>query len=357
MNPSDHELSYTFGDTLPDHGGALEVAPGILWLRMGLPFALNHINLWLLRDTMEINGKPTQGWTVVDCGIDNAATREGWESVIAHHMQGLPVLRVVVTHMHPDHIGLAHWLCERFDAPLWISATDYQSARVGLYDPQGFGSAASGDFYASHGLRDPEFHQHLQTRRSYYPTLVPRLPASYVRMMDGDTLTIDGAEWHCIAGYGHAPEHIALYCPGKKLLISGDMVLPRISTNVSVFSMEPESNPLRLFLDSLERYLPLAEDTLTLPSHGKPFVGLHTRIEQLKAHHDDRLNALRVRCKEDIDGVSATDALPILFSRTLDAHQLTFAVGEAVAHLHLLWRQGEVARRLGADGIYRFMST
>lgn len=357
MNPPDHELIYPFEDTLPEHGDAMEVAPGVMWLRMGLPFALNHINLWLLRDEMDVNGTLTHGWTVVDCGIDNASTREGWESVVNNHLQGLPVLRVVVTHMHPDHIGLAHWLCERFNALLWISATDYQSARVGLYDPQGFGSAASGDFYASHGLRDPEFHQHLQTRRSYYPTLVPRLPSSYVRMMDGDSLLIQGKQWHCISGYGHAPEHIALHCPEKKLLISGDMVLPRISTNVSVFSMEPESNPLRLFLDSLKRYLPLHKDTLTLPSHGKPFQGLHTRVEQLMAHHDDRLNALRASCKDSTNGICATEALPILFSRSLDAHQLTFAVGEAVAHLHLLWRQGEVRRRFGEDGIYRFIAS
>ena len=171
-------------------------------------------------------------------------------------------------------------------------------------------------------------------------------------MMDGDTVRIGGRDWRCISGYGHAPEHIALYCDELQLLIGGDMMLPRISTNVSVYDVEPESNPLQLFLASVDKFRALPEDTLTLPSHGKPFRGLHRRIEQLHDHHRDRLAEVMDACA--VSPQTAADVLPMMFKRPLDLHQTTFAMGEAVAHLHLLWFEGKLRRRLGEDGVYRF---
>jgi glyoxylase-like metal-dependent hydrolase (beta-lactamase superfamily II) len=155
-----------------------------------------------------------------------------------------------------------------------------------------------------------------------------------------------------VTGYGHSPEHCALHCDETGLLISGDMVLPRISTNVSVFDIEPEGNPLALYLDSLKRYETMAADTLVLPSHGKPFRGVHTRIGQLRDHHDARLAEVRAACAEKPQ--SAADIVPLMFKRQLDMHQLTFAMGEALAHLHLLWLAGELKRTHDADGAIRF---
>lgn len=353
MNPLEHQIHYPLGDALPPQGGTMEVAPGVKWIRMGLPFALDHINLWLLRDRQpDADGTMVSGWTVVDCCIDSATTRAQWEQVFASSLEGLPILRVIVTHMHPDHIGLAHWLCDRWKVRLWISATDYNVARTAVYDRNGFGGEASADFYALHGMQDVEFLQHVRGRVSYFPTLVPALPPTFRRLMEGDVIEIGGRDWQCISGYGHAPEHIALYCAELSSLISGDMVLPRISTNVSVHAAEPESDPLRLFLASLLRYLALPADTLVLPSHGKPFQGLHERIQQLQNHHRDRLAEILEAAKSG--PLSAADVLSIMFKRKLDAHQMTFAMGEALAHLHLLWFDSQLHRVLDAAGVHRF---
>ena len=353
MNPLEHQIHYPLGDALPVEGATLEVAPGVHWIRMGLPFALDHINLWLLRDRQpDAGGVQVDGWTVVDCCIDSAASRAQWEQIFANCMEGLPILRVIVTHMHPDHIGLAHWLCERWDVRLWISATDYNVARVAIYDPQGFGGEAGADFYALHGAQEPSFLDHVRGRASYFPTLVPALPPRFRRIMDGDTLHIGGRAWRCISGYGHAPEHMALFCAELTTLISGDMVLPRISTNVSVHASEPEANPLQLFLTSLLRYLDLPKDTLVLPSHGKPFTGLGTRVAQLQDHHRERLTEILQAAHSR--ALSAVDTLPILFQRQLDTHQMTFAMGEALAHLHHLWMDGKLERFLDQAGVQRF---
>ena len=341
-------LRYPLADQLPLAGRAIALAPGVKWLRMALPFALNHINLWLLRDRFD--GR--DGWTVVDTCIDHPDARAAWEQVFAEELDGLPILRIIVTHMHPDHIGLAHWLCERWNAPLWISGTDYQTARYACQVVNSFGGDRLADYFASHGMRDEADLTQVRKRKSYYSGLVPAVPPSYARLMDGGTVTIGGHTWRCIAGYGHAPEHMALYCEALNILISGDMVLPRISTNVSVYEVEPEADSLTLFLNSIDRFKALPADALVLPSHGKPFVGLHTRIQQLHEHHRDRLDEVMQAARER--PVSAYDMLPVLFKRPLDLHQTTFALGEAVAHLHRLWLAGQLARTRDARGIWRF---
>ena len=356
MHLLEQQLHYPLGEALPAPGATLNVAagegsgltPAVRWIRMELPFALNHINLWLLRD--EIDGRP--GWTVVDCCIARDESRAQWEQVFATQLDGLPILRVIVTHMHPDHIGLAHWLCARWNAPLWISATDYHSARLASQSTLGFGGEGAARFFALHGLTDPASVEKIRGRTSYYPSLVPDVPRNFHRLMDGQTVRIGGRDWRCISGYGHAPEHMALYCDALHVLISGDMVLPRISTNVSVYEMEPESDALKLFLDSIEKFRSLPADTLTLPSHGKPFTGLHTRIDQLQDHHRDRLAEVLEACTARPG--SAADMLPVLFKRTLDLHQTTFAMGESIAHLHKLWFEGRLQRTLHADGVIRF---
>lgn len=349
MNPQEHELDYPFGDPLPEPGRALDVAPGVRWLRMQLPFALDHINLWLLRDRDE-SGR--EGWTVVDCGIANDATRAAWEKIFADELGGLPVLRVIVTHMHPDHIGLAHWLTQRWGCRLWISATDWNAARMASQSTNGVGGESAAAFMASQGLRDPAAVEKVKARGTYYAAMVPHVPEQFRRLMDGDVLRIGDDDWHCIVGHGHAPEHISLHAPARGVLISGDMLLPRISTNVSVIEIEPEANPLPLYLRSIAQLRSLPPDTLVLPSHGKPFRGLHRRIEQLEQHHDARLADVMNACAREAQ--TAASLLPVLFTRALDLHQTTFALGEAIAHLHALWFAGRLVRRLDPDGVYRF---
>lgn len=356
MNSLERLLYYPLGDALPARGESVNVhagsgdAPAVKWVRMGLPFALDHINLWLLRD--EIDGR--SGWTVVDCCIARDEAKAQWEQIFATQLEGLPILRVLVTHMHPDHIGLAHWLCERWNAPLWISATDYYAARVGSQSTTGFGGPRAAEFFGSHGLNDPQWIEQIRGRASYYPSMVPAVPRGFHRLRGGAVVRIGGRDWRCISGYGHAPEHIALYCESLQTLISGDMLLPKISTNVSVHDTEPESNPLQAFLDSIEKFRPLPPDTLVLPSHGTPFVGVHERIRQLHEHHRDRLAEVMQACAHGPK--TAADLLPVLFKRKLDLHQTTFAMGESIAHLHALWFAGKLRRELGADGVYRFMA-
>jgi glyoxylase-like metal-dependent hydrolase (beta-lactamase superfamily II) len=349
MNPDERQLQYAFGDALPATGATLEVVPGVRWLRMPLPFALDHINLWLLRDRDEAGH---EGWAIVDCGIANDPTRAAWERVFATELQGLPVLRVIVTHMHPDHIGLAHWLTERWGVRLWVSATDFNAARLASQSTTGFGGESAAAFMASHGLADPDSLEKVRKRSNYYASMVPQVPARFRRLMGGDTLRIGAHGWTCHAGYGHAPEHISLHCAALGVLISGDMVLPRISTNVSVIDLEPEANPLPLYLASIGRMLALPAETLVLPSHGKPFRGLHTRVGQLVAHHDERFADLMAACA--LVPQTAASLLQVLFRRPLDLHQTTFAMGESIAHLNALWLRGELKREAGADGVLRF---
>jgi glyoxylase-like metal-dependent hydrolase (beta-lactamase superfamily II) len=362
MNALEAALHYPFDkasdETLPKAASTIEVAPGVRWIRMALPFALNHINLWLLRDEME----GQQGWTVVDCCIDRAESREQWNQIFESELEGLPILRVIVTHMHPDHIGLAHWLCERWSTPdhtcrLWISATDFNAARMACHpSPKmaaGHGGEVAANFVQSHGMSNLDHLRQIRERTGYYAQMVPKVPGSYVRLMDGMSVQIGGKTWHCIAGYGHAPEHIALHCPHLNVLISGDMILPRISTNVSVYDLEPEGNSLFLFLESIAKMKALPETTLILPSHGKPFTGLHERIRQLEQHHAERLSEVMTACAEKPQ--TAHDIVAIMFKRALDLHQLTFAQGEALAHLHMLWHQGNLVRKL-IHGVYRFQA-
>jgi glyoxylase-like metal-dependent hydrolase (beta-lactamase superfamily II) len=337
MNPLESQLAYPFGDTIPAPGTMHDIAPGLRWLRMPLPFALDHINLWLLDD--ESAGK--QGYALVDCGASTDATRAAWEELIAGAMDNKPLHRVFATHCHPDHVGLSGWLCERFQAPFWTSAAEFGFARMMAAALPGVDGPSAIPHFQRHGLVDPGMLEQMQGRRNYYPSLVPAVPAAYTRLQDGQRVTIGGREWRVITGFGHSPEHVSLYAEEGRLLISGDMVLPRISTNVSVFAVEPEGNPLAQYLASLDKFADLPEDTLVLPSHGKPFRGLHVRIAQLRAHHNARLEEVRAACSVPR---SAVDIVPLMFRRQLDAHQLSFAVGEALAHLHMLWYAGILKR-------------
>ncbi len=330
------------GDAAPQPGVALEVSPGVHWLRMPMPLALDHINLWLLADG--------DGWTAIDSGLPTDATRAAWEQVFAGTLQGRPLRRVLCTHMHPDHVGLAHWLCARSGAELWMTQGEYLSARLmsaGL-EPTDPDSALA--HYRAHGAPDGELDK-LAGRGNFYRRMVAQVPLRYRRIVAGEAIRIGDSDWTVIEGAGHSPEHAALWCAQHGLLISGDMLLPKISTNVSVFPIEPGADALGRYLRALCRFEPLPAETRVLPSHGLPFIGVHGRVRQLREHHAERLEAVMQACRAQPR--SAYELLPVLFHRVLDAHQLGFALGEAIAHAHRLYAAGLLARDDDA-GVHRW---
>jgi len=335
-------LDYPFAEP-PAGGETREVAPGVHWLRMPLPFVLNHINLWLLEDAA--------GWVIVDCGVATDETRALWDQVLAERAVGRNVSKVLVTHCHPDHAGNAAWLTDRLDAPLWMSQAEYLTAHAWRDDAAGYTHAGWIAFARANGLAD-EYIASLEVRGSRYKRMVPDFPRSYHRIMDGDEIAIGGRVWRVVMGYGHAPEHASLHCAELDVFISGDMLLPRISTNVSVSSVTPADDPLGQFLDSIAGYRAfLSERSLVLPSHGLPFRGAHERITQLEEHHRIRLAELEEAC---LAPRSAAELIGTMFRRTLDPFQTFLALGETLAHLNYLARKGVLTRAVGADGVVRF---
>jgi glyoxylase-like metal-dependent hydrolase (beta-lactamase superfamily II) len=337
------QVAFPFEDRVPQPAEAIEVAPRILWIRMPLPFALDHINLWLLDDG--------EAWTIVDTGFGVQATWDLWEAHFAKTMGGRPVREIVVTHYHPDHVGSAAWLVQRTGAPMWMTTSEFLSAHAAHDDTAGFDRATGVDFFARNGLDVARMPERLRTGNGYKRG-VPSIPTTYRRMMHGDQLAFGGREWEINTVFGHAPEQATLYCRELNVLISADQVLPRITSNVGVWGNQPEANPLEQFLGSLSRLEHLPEDTLVLPSHERVFRGLHKRIRDLHEHHEVRLARLLEGCATPI---TAFDALPLLFKRQLDDHQMMFAMGESIAHLHSLHFAGKVRREVDAQGVRRYV--
>jgi glyoxylase-like metal-dependent hydrolase (beta-lactamase superfamily II) len=330
--------------TPPAPAEVRSIAPGVRWLRMPLPFALDHINLWLLEDRNENEG----GWTQVDCGLGNDATRAIWERILDEVRE--PLRRIVVTHHHPDHVGQAAWLLARSGAELWMPQAEFLTAHVLHEGLAGYAFDKVLAMFRANGLGGDRL-AGIEGRGMAYRRGVPELPQTYRRLAPGQRLRIGARDWQVLPGYGHSPEHASLWCEETGVFIAGDMVLPRISTNVSVWGVDPLGNPLALFLESIERFAALPADTLVLPSHGLPFRGLRERIAQLVEHHRLRLAELHEAC--DVPK-SAAEVLGTLFRRELDAHQTFFAMGEAMAHLHYLHAEGRLARETGADGVIRY---
>jgi glyoxylase-like metal-dependent hydrolase (beta-lactamase superfamily II) len=326
----------------PGPGEIRAIAPGVRWLRMPLPFALDHINLWLIEDG--------PGWTLVDTGYAMASVKALWQQIFAENLDGRPIRRILVTHYHPDHIGLAGWLAEHWQAPLWTTEKEWLHARVMSGD--------SGDFpplrreFARRAGLDAAQSALFAERHDGYRRGVPSVPARYRRIADGTSVEIGGRRWHVIVGEGHAPELACLYCAETGVLISSDQVLPKISPNISVMPHEPDGDPLARYLASLARLrAAVPGEVLVLPSHNLPFRGLHRRIDELADHHAARCEEILLACERPL---SAVELVPVLFRRPLDRHQMGFALGEALAHLHYLLAQGEIAHARDADGVDRF---
>lgn len=332
-------LSYPFGPP-PAPGEAVEITPDILWMRLAMPIVLNHINVYALRDG--------EGWAVVDTGLNLAATRDEWDRLLSGPMEGRPVTRVICTHMHPDHIGLAGWLCRRFEAPLVMTRLEYVTARMLIADTGRPAPEEGAVFYRAAGWDDAQVAGY-RAGFGGFGKLISPLPAGFVRMREGDRLSIGGRGWRVVVGEGHSPEHACLWREDDGVVLGGDQILPKISSNVSVWPTEPDADPLGDWLASLERMKEvLPEDVLVLPSHGEPFRGAKARLDALIRGH---LTALRRLERALARPCRAVDVFAALFARAVEDGVRGMATGESLAHLNHLVRQGRASRRRDANGV------
>lgn len=331
-------IRYEF-DVKPEYGDINPVADGVDWLRMPLPFALSHINLWILRDG--------DGIAIVDTGIDSGKSRAVWDAAIA----GRTVTRVIVTHLHPDHVGCAGWLCDEHDVELWMSREEYLLCRILVADTGREAPSAGVKFYTAAGYSE-EAIQNYREKFGMFGRVVGPLPESYRRLCDRDTVTIDESEWEIVVGRGHSPEHACLFNADKNVLIAGDQLLPRISSNVSVHPTEPYANPLKDWLESLAAMQDrMPEDVLVLPAHGSPFRGAHARLDALIAEHMTGLEKLLEACCEP---QRAIDVFPALFKAKISESNLGMATGESIAHLNYLLADGSIAAEIDKEGVRWF---
>jgi glyoxylase-like metal-dependent hydrolase (beta-lactamase superfamily II) len=334
------ELDFPW-EQAPKPGEPVEVAPGLFWMVTTLPFRLRAINLWLIADG--------DGWTMIDCGFPlpeiRAEIEKAWDAVLG----GKPITRLILTHHHPDHIGNCAWICERWGLVPWITAGEMGRGRWIIAADWEAELPRIQNFYRLHGLSEERVAD-LEINWKRYRHLFFQPPEPRL-ITDGEVIRIGADDWRVIVVRGHSIEQAVLYCPTRKLLISGDQVLARISPNVSVFHDDPDATPLALFLGSnahLADVLP--DDVLVLPSHHRPFYGVKQRIRELAEHHEERLDLLRDRL--DQGPLTTAASIPLLFGE-LDGHQIGFAMGEALAHLQHLVGLGDALREM-VDGTMRF---
>ncbi len=336
-------IVYEFS-AVPAPAAMREILPGVRWLRMPLPFELDHINLWLLADG--------PGWALVDTGLFSDASIAVWRDWLGGPLAAEPLTRVLVTHMHPDHVGMAGWLCRELSVRLWMPQVEYLMCRV-LAADQAPAPTTAVDFYRAAGLPEPALAKYAE-RFGMFGRLVSPPPESYRRLIDGERIEIGEHAWEIVVGRGHSPEHACLYCADLKVVISGDQILPTISSNVSLWPTEPDADPLADWLEScaaLKRRLPA--DALVLPAHGKPFRGAQLRLDDLIAEHQRGLDRLIELCAQPR---SAIEVFPALFKSPVDGARLMMAAGESLAHLAYLEKRGVLSAETGADGVRRYQA-
>jgi glyoxylase-like metal-dependent hydrolase (beta-lactamase superfamily II) len=309
---------------------------------MPLPFRLDHVNVWLLREG--------DGWSAVDCGVDNAATRSAWEALLEGPLEGLPVRRLVATHGHVDHVGGSGWLIGRMGASFTATLAAWLWARVGHAQVGKPAPPESLRHLEAHGA-DPEHVAAFAKDRGPVTRLFGEQPVALERLHSGDRLEMGGRAWQVHTADGHADEHATFYCGDDAILIAGDQILQRISPVVGVFASEPEADPLSAYLASLDHYVRLPDRALVLPSHGLPFYGLRTRIAQLRQHHASRLELTLAALDQPR---TATECAERLFERAMREGQWFLALAETLSHLHYLMGRGEVAREKDSSGLIRF---
>jgi glyoxylase-like metal-dependent hydrolase (beta-lactamase superfamily II) len=335
-------------ETPPKPDEAIEVAPGLIWVRLALPFRLNHVNIYLIADG--------DGWAMVDTGIGNDSTIAAWTTLFEGALKGFKITQLIVTHAHPDHVGLAGWIVERFGCPLYMSQVEYLQAAYHQHRGSPERKLAQRLFFRRHGM-DEEITEALLGKGQDYLTRVSILPASYRRLSMGDDIVIGKRTFKVITGGGHALDQVMLFCEADGIFLSADQVLSKISPNVSVWAVEPEANSLGEYLTSLaELARTLPDEVLVLPGHGVPFYGVKTRIKQLADHHEERCQLIANACRTSPK--TSAQLVPVVFHKyLLDAHQTGFAAGELIAHVNHMLSQGRLKADVGPDGALRFAAT
>ena len=343
--PQGLELDFPLAPPRPD-GTVVEVTEGLLWARMPMPMGLDHINVYLIRDGA--------GWLAVDTGLALPHTRELWEHLVSTALGGAPLTGLLCTHFHYDHAGLAAWMQERFDIPLWMTLGEFHTLRT-LWAPSPAQIPAhQARYYHRAGLPAERAQALFDTLRQ--DRFVSTAPATFRRVRQGDVMTIDGRPWQVLVGEGHSPEHACLFDAERRLLVAGDQLLPRISSNLMVSSTEPEADPLQRWFLSLDRLDTLPEDTLVLPSHDEVFRGVHRRTRMLRWHHQRTLDRLAERLMQGRaeGGCTAVQAMAALYPRLRGPMDEILALGETLAHLNWFLAQGRIARTLDDQGIHRY---
>ncbi len=327
----------------PAEGQATEVAPGILWMRLPLPMALDHVNVYALDDG--------DGWTVIDTGFSSKRSKSIWDSLLAGPLGGKPVTRLIVTHHHPDHVGLAGWFVDR-GAALWMPRVAYLMARMLTLDVQTTHDAASLDFYTRNGM-DPAILAKRKAERPFnFADAVDPVPLGYRRLTEGEVIRMGGRDWDVRMGNGHAPEHATFWSRDDAVVIGGDQLLPSISPNLGVYPTEPEADPVTDWLDSCERLQVFATPgQLVLGGHKTPFTGLPTRLTQLIDNHHGALSRLWDHLAEPRRG---GECFTPLFKREIGEGVYGMALVETIAHLNHLHQAGKIERWQADDGIYRW---
>jgi glyoxylase-like metal-dependent hydrolase (beta-lactamase superfamily II) len=331
--------------TPPAEGQAIEIAEGILWLRLPLPMALDHVNVYALNDP--------DGWTLIDTGMNSRKTRAIWETVLAGPLAGKPVARVLLTHHHPDHVGLVGWFQER-GAELITTRTAWLYARMLTLDVQDRPGPQAMQFYTRAGMPPDMLAKRAAERPFNFADVVAPMPLGFTRIEEGQTLTLAGRRWLVRLGQGHAPDHVTLWSDDG-LVIGGDQLLPGISPNIGVYPTEPEADPLTDWITATDSFKPHARhDQLVLPGHKLPFSGLPFRLEQMVDNHHAALDRLLDHLKVPRTAVAC---FPALFKRPIGEGEYGLALVEAVAHLNCLLRRGAVSRSLGGDGAWHWLAT
>ncbi|SLN53563.1 MBL fold metallo-hydrolase [Pseudooctadecabacter jejudonensis] len=337
-------IRYPFPD-IPAEGEAVQVADGVLWMRLPLPMALDHVNVYALDDG--------DGWTVIDTGFDTRKTRAIWGKLLDGPLAAKPVTRIIGTHHHPDHIGLAGWFQEA-GADLAMPRTAWLMARMLTLDEQPAYPARSIDFYRRAGMSADMLAKRQTERPFNFADCVHPMPLGFTRLQEGGVITMGGRTWDIHMGNGHAPEHATFWSRDDNLVIGGDQLLPSISPNIGVYPTEPDADPLAEWLEACERLAPFArEDHLVLGGHKLPFTGLPTRMRQLIDNHHGALKRL---LEFIATPKRAGDCFAPLFKRTIDEGTYGLALVEALAHLNHLHQTGQATRKRGEDGAYLFQA-
>ncbi|MCB9504465.1 MAG: MBL fold metallo-hydrolase [Deferribacteres bacterium] len=332
----------TLYKTTPEPGKTQEVAPFVHWVCMPMPFLPGFVNCWLLESE--------DGFTLVDTGVNNTRTRTLWKQILEQHCSQKPLRRLIITHYHPDHIGLAGWFTQEYNVQLHMTQIEWLYARaLFLLSDAALGEIMV-DFYRRCDCED-EFLRFAQQSGNTYAHTVSPIPHSFRRIRQSQELLLTHTTWQSQCSAGHSPAQLTLHNPMDEVMITSDEILPHITPNISVWPDEPFANPLQDYLDSLQNFEHISAETTMLPAHGYPTKDLPFRLKQLAHHHDGRLEKIYNSCKNP---QTASEVASTMLGTEVGLQQVFFAIGEAVAHLNYLVEKGELVRSEEKNNIWRY---